>query len=643
MEIILAENAGFCYGVDRAVKTVHENSSKEKLFTYGPLIHNKTVIDDFEKKGVKVINCLDEVDSGTVIIRAHGIEKEDYLKLEEKNLEYIDCTCPHVKRIHKIVEEENSSGRQIIIVGSEVHPEIIGIKSFSSEGVEVVEKLEDLEKIDFNINKKYSIVVQTTFIQEKFDKIVETIKSKNADIKVFDTICSATEKRQKEAEYLSKNVDIMIILGDKGSSNTAKLYEICKKNCKNTYLVETIRDLELNISCINGKIGITAGASTPPEIIKEAFITMSEHDNTNSEQSFEEMISNESLVFLRTGDVVKGTVISVQNGDISVNLNYKSDGIIPRSEFSEDPDINPADEVKAGDEINVFVVRVNDGDGNVLLSKKKVESRRNMDEIEEAFNNKLELKGKIIDIVKGGLIANIKGVRAFVPSSQISNRFTEDLKQFKGKEFIFKILEFDKNKRRVVAGRKELAIREQNEIKLKVFDTLEVGQKVSGVVSRIVDFGAFVDLGGVDGLIHISKLSWGRVKNVREILKENDTVTTVVLEIDKEKDKISLSLKDINQDPWKIVSEKYSIGDIVEGKVVRMVPFGAFVELIEGVDGLVHISQISQKHIAKPEEALQIGQCISAKIIEIDMENKRISLSIKETEDVGTEEGSSVE
>jgi len=632
VEIILAKNAGFCYGVARAVKAVEENIWKEKLYTYGSLIHNKMVTDRLLEKGVKVINCIDEIESGTIVIRAHGVEECVYNRMKEKGIECIDCTCPHVKRIHEIVQEEKSKGRKIIIVGNSEHPEIIGIKSFANEGALVIESMEAVEIENFE-NHKYSIVVQTTFIKQKFQSIVDLISYKVKDVKVFDTICSATHNRQKEAEHISKHVDVMIVLGDKRSSNTAKLYEICKKNCENTYLTETIRDLQLNISSINVKIGITAGASTPPDIIKEAFITMSEQDNTNIEQSFEEWMSKEPIVILRTGEVVKGTVIAVQNGDISVNLNYKSDGFIPRSEFSDDPNADPSKEVKPGDEIDVFIVRVNDGDGNVLLSKKKVDSRRGILEIEEAFNNKVTVVGKITDIVKGGLIASIKGTRAFVPSSQISNRFIEDLKPFKGKEFTFNILEFDRNKRRLVVGRRDLVAKEQNEVREKVFNSLEVGQKINATVSRIVEFGAFVDLGGVDGLIHISELSWGRVKNVRQILNENDSVTVTVLEVDKEKGKISLSLRDVTNDPWKTIQEKYNIGDVVQGKIVRMVPFGAFVELADGVDGLIHISQISRKHIVKPEDELQVGQVVFVKITEVDMENKRISLSKKEAEE----------
>lgn len=352
---------------------------------------------------------------------------------------------------------------------------------------------------------------------------------------------------------------------------------------------------------------------------------MSENEN------FEEML-DQSLITLHTGDVVKGTVIGVNNGEVSVNLGYKSDGIIPKNEFSENPDIDPADVVKPDDEIEVYVVRVNDGEGNVLVSRKRLEANKGYEEIEEAFNNKTVIKGKIIDIVKGGLIALINNKRVFVPSSQISNRFVEDLNEFKNKEFDFNILEFDKSKRRIIAGRKELVQKEIAAKRQQIFESINAGDRIEGTVSRIVDFGAFVDIGGVDGLIHISEMSWGRVKKVSDVLSEGDKVTVTVLDVNSEKGKISLSLKDINNDPWKSAPEKYTIGNIVEGKVVRMVPFGAFVELEEGVDGLIHVSQISYKHIAKPDDVLEIGQVVKAKVTDFDAENKKISLSIKEAD-----------
>lgn len=348
-------------------------------------------------------------------------------------------------------------------------------------------------------------------------------------------------------------------------------------------------------------------------------------------KSFEEML-DESIVTLHTGDVVKGKVISVNEvGEVSVDLGYKCDGIISRDNFSDDPNVNPADVVKAGDEIDVFVIRVNDGDGNVLLSKKKAEVDKNFLALEEAYNNGQVVTGKVIEVVKGGLIALVNGVRVFVPSSQISNRYVEDLSAFVGQELNFEILELDKAKRRIVVGRRALAQKEIDEKRAKVFAAINVGDRITGKVSRIVDFGAFVDLGGVDGLIHISEMSWGRVRRVKDVLSEGDEVQVTVLDVNPEKGKISLSLKDVNADPWKNAAEKYAVGNVVTGKVVRMVPFGAFVELEEGVDGLVHISQIAFKHVEKPEDELTIGQEISAKVTELDLDNKKISLSIKET------------
>lgn len=625
MEVILAKSAGFCFGVKLAVDCVYEKSKDDKIYTYGPIIHNKNVVKDLEKQGVEIIESLEKDINGKVVIRSHGVPPSVYKLLEEKNIQYLDCTCPFVKKIHRIVDENYKNGKSIIIIGNKNHPEIIGINGFCDNTALIANSLEEFEKLNIEDNKEYVLVSQTTFDTTIFEKLLNIIKNDN--IKVFNTICSATNDRQKEALELSKQVDYMIVLGDVNSSNTQKLYEICKKNCENTYLCETIKDLQLNIFKKNGKIGITAGASTPPAIIKEALNKMSEMEN----MSFEEML-NESFKPLHNGNIVKGSVIRVTENEVFVNLGYKADGVIEKSEFSNDPNVNLASEVSVGDEIEVFVIKVNDGDGNVVLSKKRLEMNKGFDELEEAFNNKTVLKGKIIDIIKGGLVANINGVRVFVPSSQISNKFVQDLSSFKGQELDFNIIEFNKAKRRIIAGRRDLVQAMEDEAKAKVYDNIKAGDKLEGTVSRIVDFGAFVDLGGVDGLIHISELSWGRVKKVSDVLKEGDKVTVYVLEADKEKNKISLSLKDAQQNPWVLAKDKYHLSDIVEGKVVRLVDFGAFVELEEGVDGLVHISQICQKHIAKVEEVLSIGQVVKAKITEIDTDNKKISLSIKEVD-----------
>lgn len=663
MELFVARTAGFCFGVSRAVETVYKNIDRMSIVTYGPIIHNQIIVDDLKAKGVEVIEDIENADGRTVVIRSHGVGPDIYDVLDKKAINYIDCTCPDVKKIHELAEQCKRDGRRLIIAGDRRHPEVIGIQGYAGEGCVVVANAEEVRALNFDCNDKYVLVAQTTLQKEIFAEVSEALGD-GLDIKTYNTICRATLKRQEEAEELSKKVDKMLVLGDATSSNSAKLYSICKRNCKNTYFVGAIGKLQLNIFDSNDKIGLTAGASTPPAIIKEAVKRMSEMENgtieagamenemagtaedkiieategetIGSAQSFQEML-DESFVTLHTGDVVKGTVIQVTNGEVSVNLGYKSDGTIPKGEFSENPDIDPAQVVKPGDIIETFVVKVSDLEGNVTLSRKKLEMQKGYADLEAAFNEKTPIKGKVVEIVKGGLIANINGVRVFVPSSHASNRYVQDLNVLKGKEFNFSIIEYDRSKRRLVASRKELAAIEENEMKERIFGSLEIGQRAQGVVSRVVEFGAFVDLGGIDGLIHISEMSWGRIRKVSDVLSEGDQVTVTVLDINKAKGKISLSLKDVSSDPWKNVSETFPIGSIVEGKVVRLVSFGAFVELAEGVDGLVHISQIARKHVVKPEDELEIGQVIKVKVIEVDENSKKISLSKKEADGISVE------
>lgn len=638
MEITVAKSAGFCFGVNRAIEAVYAAIGTGTLFTYGPIIHNKTVTNNLEKQGVKCIENLDGIDEGTIVIRSHGVGEDVYKEIEKKELNIIDGTCPFVKKIHNIVHKNSQDGSKIIIVGSKIHPEVMGINGWCNNDAIIVESVEEVNCLELGQSNRYSVVVQTTFRRNKFDSIVKALSEKKIDTQIYDTICSATDERQKEAIELSKIMDKMIVIGDKNSSNTQKLYEICKKNCNNTYNVESFEDLVLNIFNRNDKIGITAGASTPSAIIKEVISVMSEIQNDvvekiegEEELTFQQML-DESLVTLHTGDVVKGTVIQISNEEVSVNLGYKSDGIIPRGEYSSDATVVPSQEVSLGDEIEVFVVRVNDGDGNVLLSKKRIESMKGLDDLQKAFDDKVAVEGKVTEVVKGGIIAVVNGVRVFIPSSQVSNRFVEDLSVYKGQTINFNIIELDRTKRRIIGGRKALIEKENAAKKEALFATIEAGKKVKGTVSRLTDFGAFVNLGGIDGLIHISEMSWGRITNPREVLKEGDEVEVVVLEADKEKGKISLSLKDISSNPWTGAAEKYAIGSIVEGKVVRMVPFGAFVELEVGVDGLVHISQIANKHVVKPEDELKIGETIKVKVLEVNAETKKISLSKREAE-----------
>ncbi|SHK32851.1 bifunctional 4-hydroxy-3-methylbut-2-enyl diphosphate reductase/30S ribosomal protein S1 [Anaerotignum lactatifermentans] len=637
--IRVAESAGFCFGVKRAIEMAYEAIGVEpKLYSYGQLIHNKTVTDDLASKGLEIVENLDGLTEGTLLIRSHGVGKALYDEAEAKGLKILDGTCPFVKKIHNIVHDKLAEGLGIIIVGDGTHPEVIGINGWCENAAVILEDEEAAKTKEIPEKEKYAVVVQTTFRQAKFDKILEILQDRGVNMEVHNTICSATEKRQTEAEELSKTVDKMIVIGGKNSSNTQKLVEICAKNCGNTVHIETICDLVLNNFGKDDKIGITAGASTPPAIIKEVVVTMSEAlENAvqnlggSEEATFEQMLE-ESLVTLHTGDVVKGTVIQVVNEEVSVNLGFKSDGIIARGEFSSDPTVIPSKTVQPGDEIEVFVVRVNDGDGNVMLSRKRIEAQKGIEEIEAAYNDKAVVTGTVTNVVKGGLIAVVNGVNVFIPSSQVSNRFIEDLSVFNGQELEFNIIEVDRVKRRFIGGRKALVEQEIAAKRAALFETIQAGSRVNGTVSRLTDFGAFVDLGGVDGLIHISEMSWGRISNPKEVLKEGQEVEVFVLDVDKEKGKISLSLKDADKNPWKLAAEKYAVGSIVEGKVVRMVPFGAFVELEPGVDGLVHISQIANKHVVKPEDELKVGEIINVKVLEVNPEQKKISLSKRQAD-----------
>ena len=546
--IRVAESAGFCFGVKRAIEMAYEAIGVEpKLYSYGQLIHNKTVTDDLASKGLQIVENLNGLTEGTLLIRSHGVGKALYDEAEAKGLKILDGTCPFVKKIHNIVHDKLAEGMGIIIVGDGTHPEVIGINGWCENTAVILEDEEAAKTKEIPEKEKYAVVVQTTFRQAKFDKILEILQDRGVNMEVHNTICSATEKRQTEAEELSKTVDKMIVIGGKNSSNTQKLVEICAKNCGNTVHIETICDLVLNNFGKDDKIGITAGASTPPAIIKEVVVTMSEAlENAvqnlggSEEATFEQMLE-ESLVTLHTGDVVKGTVIQVVNEEVSVNLGFKSDGIIARGEFSSDPTVIPSKTVQPGDEIEVFVVRVNDGDGNVMLSRKRIEAQKGIEEIEAAYNDKAVVTGTVTNVVKGGLIAVVNGVNVFIPSSQVSNRFIEDLSVFNGQELEFNIIEVDRVKRRFIGGRKALVEQEIAAKRAALFETIQAGSRVNGTVSRLTDFGAFVDLGGVDGLIHISEMSWGRISNPKEVLKEGQEVEVFVLDVDKEKGKISLS------------------------------------------------------------------------------------------------------
>ena len=621
MEVILAKTAGFCFGVKRAVDTVYKEAGKENVYTYGPIIHNEQVVSDLEKKGVSVLRTkeeLEHLEKGTVIIRSHGVAKEIYDLIEKKGLTLVDATCPFVKKIHKVVQKASEEGKEIIIVGSAEHPEVEGIRGWCNGKVEIIANMEDVKEM--TLSEPACLVSQTTFNYKKFKDLVEIISQKGYDIEVCNTICNATEERQMEAKSIAANVDAMIVIGDKHSSNSQKLFEISNKECKNTFFVQTLKDLDLKPFESIGKVGITAGASTPQKIIKEVHASM-------TEKSFEQLLE-ESLVTIHNGEVVEGTVIDVKPDEIILNIGYKADGILTRNEYSNDSaNVDLTTVAKVGDKMETKVLKVNDGEGQVLLTYKRLAAEKGNKRLEEAYENKEVLKAPVAQVLDGGLSVLIDEARVFIPASLVSDSYERDLKKYEGQEIEFVISEFNPRKRRVIGDRKQLLVAAKKEKQKELFEKIEVGMKIDGVVKNVTDFGAFIDLGGADGLLHISEMSWGRVENPKKVFNIGDKVTVLIKDIQGEK--IALSLKFPEENPWLTAEEKYKVGNVVTGKVARMTDFGAFVELESGIDALLHVSQIAKEHIDKPSDVLSVGQEITAKVVDFKKDEKKISLSMK--------------
>lgn len=629
MKVIIAEYAGFCFGVKRAIDAAEEatrGSKSKQIYSLGPLIHNNQVVKEFKEKGLRPVDNIEGLEGEKVIIRSHGIPRDVEKKMQDLNIELIDGTCPYVKAVHKRVEKYKNDGYKIIIIGDKNHPEIIGINGWcDNEGV-IINTEEDAKKLPKY--DKICVVSQTTNTIEKFNKISNILLDKSVEVEIFNTICNATNLRQKAAMELSKQVDAMVVIGGYHSSNTNKLAEVSRKYCKKVYHIESIEDLPLQELTKFNTIGITAGASTPDWIIKEVVDTM---DNINDNEIMEAIES--SLVKVHRGDILKGKVIYVTENEVMVNINYKSDGIIIKEELSNDPDVKPKDLFNEGDEIEVYVVRLDDGEGNVVLSTKRIEAIKNWERLAQIYENKEEVECYVLRDVKGGLSVSVKGITGFMPASQISVSYVEDLSIYKGKTLNAKIIDFDQEKRRIILSSREIEEEILEKKRNELWDSLEVGETIDGKIARLTNFGAFVDLGGLDGLIHISDLSWFRINHPSEVVSVNEDVQVEILDFNRENNRISLGLKQTLPKPWDIFIEKRENGDIVSGKVVNMLDFGAFVRLEEGVDGLVHVSQISREHVNKPSDVLEIGEKVVVKIIDINEEEKRISLSMKEVEE----------
>ncbi|MDD2619261.1 MAG: bifunctional 4-hydroxy-3-methylbut-2-enyl diphosphate reductase/30S ribosomal protein S1 [Syntrophomonadaceae bacterium] len=655
LQALLAENAGFCAGVRRAVKIARDSLNETgKWYSFGVLVHNDDVINHFIKKGLQPVDNLDQIkDAGSgVIIRSHGVSPDVLSQAGEQGLRIRDATCPLVKNVHEIVARLRGEEYEIVIFGDINHPEVKGIKGWCDAEAIVVNSVDDLKDLQFG--KKVGLVSQTTRDQKDYQAVVAALLNKCPETKVFNTICPATKRRQESARQLCRDVDLMLVVGDIKSSNTRTLSEECISTGVKTYQIQNAFELKPEWFKGAQRIGITAGASTPDWIIKEVLDRMTAYDENNNlvenqEQTEQELNSaeasanEESFAKLEAemadiaspskGDVIKGIVIQVLDDEVMVDVGGKSEGIVPLREMSVKDAESAKELVSVGDEIEVMVLKWDD-DGTILLSKKKVESKKFLDELEKSYQEGATIEGTVTGSVKGGLLVDV-GVVAFLPASHVEDGYVKNLDDYVDKVLSFKIIEFNRNKRRgsqIVLSRKELVGEEKAKLKKIFWAEIEEGQTRKGKIKRLVDYGAFIDLGGYEGLLHVSEIAHSRIAHPSDVLNEGDEIDIYILGIDREKERVSLSRKKLLKSPWEIVLEKYNEGDIIDGTVVRIAPFGAFVEIEPGVDGLVHISQLANRRVEKPEDVVQTQEKVKVKILSIDPEEKRIGLSIKEAQ-----------
>ena len=631
-EIIRARHSGFCFGVKRAIDMTEEAIRKYegcRIYTCGQLIHNQTVTDELEARGVHVLASPEELREGdVVIIRSHGEPKSYFEQIEEKGAVILDATCPYVRRIQHLAEKASTEGKDVVIIGDRTHPEVIGINGWTDNSAVILAGREEAEKLQ---KDSVYIVCQTTIKESTLNEVVSTLNERGIRTEIENTICSATRLRQDAARDLAARCDAMLVIGGKNSSNTQKLFEICKKLCKCTFFVEKLGDLPLQEIKKCNRIGVAAGASTPERIIKEVISTMSDiiTTETNSMADYMDEI-DASLRLPHTGEIVTGKVDQVNENEVIINMGCKKDGILTAEEVSLEEGQKLTDVFHVGDEITAKVVKTDDSDGGILLSKKRLEVNEHWNEINEALENKSNIDVSVVRVVKGGVIAKYKEVSGFIPLSQLSNRYVESAEEFVGQTLTVKVTRVDMRRNRAVFSHKTV-LAEQRQSQLdQIWQALHVDDIVEGTVMRFTDYGAFVDLGGIDGLLHISEISWGKLKHPSEILEIGQKINVKILSMNREKGKISLGYKQTKPEPWTVITDNYHVDDIVKGKVVQLKEYGAFIELEPGLDGLVHISQVANKHVSNINEELTLGQEVCAKILDIDTERRRISLSIKE-------------
>ncbi len=638
-EIILASTAGFCFGVNRAVEMVEKLlSDGKKVATLGPIIHNPQLVAELEARGARIVSDPEEVKSGEILVlRSHGVALEVVEKAARLNVETADATCPFVAKIHKLVAEAGELGRTVLIAGDKNHKEVEGIIGHCKGPYYVFANEQELENLcnsgEISPETEVTAVSQTTFNTELWKKCQKILKKLYTNAKIFDTICNATSKRQQEAYDLASRCDVMIVVGGKHSSNTCKLAQVCSDVCRRTVHVETAAELDREMIADACLIGVAAGASTPSGIIKEVLNTMQEmqspamQETINDEMSFEEML-NATESSSNTDQKVKGIVLAVNPTEIQVDICRKHTGYVTAAEFSNDPSVKLTEAVKVGDELDLIIMRTNDQEGTVMLSKKRFDAIAGWDKVLAAKESEEVIEATVADVVKGGVVAFYEGIRVFIPASQATLSRNDDLEALKGQPIKFRIIEIGQ-RRRVIGSARAVLKEQKSAAEEKFWSSVAVGDRFTGTVKSITGYGAFVDLGGVDGMVHISELSWERIKHPSEVVKVGDTLDVYVKAIDEEKKKISLGYKKADENPWEIFKAKYAVGDVVTVKIVSMTTYGAFARIIAGVDGLIHISQIADRRIEKPGDELTVGQEVNAKIIDIDLDKKRVSLSIR--------------
>ncbi|MGN0597114.1 MAG: bifunctional 4-hydroxy-3-methylbut-2-enyl diphosphate reductase/30S ribosomal protein S1 [Ruminiclostridium sp.] len=648
-KIVVAKTAGFCFGVKRAVSIAEKLAENGGGCTLGPIIHNRDVTEKLEKMGVVTVNSPEEA-KGTLIIRSHGVGKDVYSRLSELGIDYIDATCPFVEKIHKIVAEQSAKGAEVLIAGDNSHPEVQGIIGHCSTAAVAVNSMEQLQEL-VNSQKNFGqnaliFVAQTTFDMVKWTEFKNFVKKHYTKVQIFDTICSATTNRQTETASLAKNSHIMVVVGGRHSSNSRKLADICRAHCR-TYFVENAAELDTaeiaaDIESFSGdvEIGITAGASTPADIIKEVHRIMSEIKNDDMDIDF---MAEVDKTFKRVyiGNRVKAYVVSVNNTEAVVDIGTKHSGYIPADELSANPNLAPKDVVKVGDEIECIVTSINDAEGVVYLSKKRVDAAAGLEKLVEANQNNTTLEGVVTAVVKGGVIVTCEGSRVFVPAShtgiprprkdeaETPEELAKKLETLLKKTVSLKIIEVNEARGRVVGSIKNAVKEATDAAKAKFWESIEVGQKFKGQVKSMESYGVFVDLGGVDGMVHTSELTWNRIKHPKEVVSIGDELEVYVKSFDPEKKRVSLGAKNPDDNPWTKFLKDFAVGDVVKAQIVSITPFGAFAQIIPGVDGLIHISQVALEKVVDISKYLSVGQTVEAKITEIDEEKARVSLSIK--------------